>query len=1580
MSEIAGHLEFFQVRICDLVHVGGVNSCSILPTSILNSGRMKNRILFLGIFLLVVLTVISRTPAKGRMMPPPPLSGTNTCSTAVALSGINCTWQTVNSPNELWFSFVAGSATQQLFITQDTTYNAQIRKVEIDSGTCSSLVILDTFSLAQQDSGIISRVVANLTYGRTYYLRLIYHTNTVSSTGLKICQQNYSSSTVCPANGCEIINETFTYNFNNTQWYVSPFGSYGGTNNVTCWFSATNTPQVKGNEAYMWSQWLTAGYGCGNNNVHYGEGIARELPTLNVNKVYVLDYDSRCNPGDTLNTYVALYPVATASLTMQTANMVLLPPHTNIDNPVVVDTIFQTRRICFQIPSATSYTTCHLAFIPWAAHIPCRFHGLYIDNVKLYEINASPTATSIPCAWQLNNNCTLPTGLVSYSWTPSAGLSATNIANPVATPTATTTYTLTMTVNGVTANYNSTCGPVTGTITVNPVTSLTVTPSVTPNPICSGNTATLTATGANSYTWNPGGLTGSTVTVTPGSTTIYTVTGSALTCTNATAAITLTVNPTPTISFSSTSYTTCNYTGPGSTTVCAGEPLTLTASSGGSLTNYTWTPGPLTGSVVTVTPTVTTTYTVNGTGSGCPGSNTVAVTVSACSCSGTALPALTNGTTITGGNYVLNANATVTGTVTLNGTDVKIAPTVSITVPNGAYLRVLGSHLSACYTMWQGIVVDPGGRVDITSNATAHSLIEDAKVAVDNNPTNTVQTGSPSVIQVNGAVFNCNNTAIRRAYYQSTNNANYGTSNLLVTNAVITCRCSIPFPINTSSLTVYSNTVTGTPSLTSPDLSDFYSVQNYTSANLRPPYINTPAYEGVHLENVGVATTQTTSPVDYVNVVGQGSLVLFDNLTYGINAINASLQDTLSAFQNPRVLGAGTKNSPYSGGYAINAINNSASWNNGLYVKQSRFMNWVRGIHSANYRDFNIRGNVIWSNLAYGSGGAFPSGPSYGDHGIYISSTRFNRAYIDSNNMADLNNGIAFSISNTTGYATGNGQYVGDITINNNSLKDVFTGNSYSSRLIGTAISVSNVITPNATNTVTPQSGAGTFINAKTNTISNAWNGIYMSNHQWQKVRTEHNTITSLYQPVASGSAEATQYGIQHANCFYGAGSAGAYGNSIFENTVTGYFASSYTFSTSNQSTFEKKRGIWSRSCGNHYVTCNDVYHTGRGFEWEGIHKANSTFWAKNTMNHNGEGHCLIGNGQISTQSTTPNNANDNQWLSTANTYADTYIDVNSSALNGVLWLQTNFLAFGPVTNLGLGTQYSYGTSLIQPKGVCGYSCSIPPNTRMGNQSSGDLSAREGENIEGADVSYLEGVILDSIQYPTYQSQNSFINKLSVYQMLKRDKSLLSSTLLANFYTSNVNTSFGKLTQIEDSLYTGNVSYASTLLSSVVTANSIEANYVRYYQIYIAANNGQLSQADSNDLATLASSCPMLNGTIVFQARALRNSILKSFYNYEENCPQGNMQKSIAKEGAQLSLKVYPNPTSGVLTIANLSCTDSVVSIEIRDVTGKTVVAKKVRCNNGVAHLNLNLNNGVYFINTLDENQAERRGKMIISK
>lgn len=131
-------------------------------------------------------------------------------------------------------------------------------------------------------------------------------------------------------------------------------------------------------------------------------------------------------------------------------------------------------------------------------------------------------------------------------------------------------------------------------------------------PLCPGTTATLTATGASSYTWSTGNP-NSAITVTPTSGLQYVVTGSG--AGGCTGSASISVLAVPILSIS------------GNTLVCKGQLTTMTVS--GAI-SYTWNSGVQT-PVLTVSPGANTIYTVNATGSnGCKSQQSFSINVNPC--------------------------------------------------------------------------------------------------------------------------------------------------------------------------------------------------------------------------------------------------------------------------------------------------------------------------------------------------------------------------------------------------------------------------------------------------------------------------------------------------------------------------------------------------------------------------------------------------------------------------------------------------------------------------------------------------------------------------------------------------------------------------------------------------------------------------------------------------------------------------------------------------------------------------------------------------------------------------------------
>lgn len=262
-------------------------------------------------------------------------------------------------------------------------------------------------------------------------------------------------------------------------------------------------------------------------------------------------------------------------------------------------------------------------------------------------------------------------GALTYTWT--GGITD----GSAFSPTSNATYTVTG-FDGL-GCWNT----ATTSVTLKARPSLTVSST---NTVCAGSPVTLTATGANTYTWSLGATTGSVLTDAPTSNTTYTVygTNAATSCTNlATKTISMVALPSVTVN---------------SGTVCAGSVFTMNP---GGATNYFFSNGSN-----TVIPGSSQSYTVTGvSAAGCSATAISDVTVfarpsvgvnSGTMCAGTVFTLIPSGgvsysivspgnsntvspsTSTTYAVYSFNSNGCISATAAVSSVTVIAAPVVTV--------------------------------------------------------------------------------------------------------------------------------------------------------------------------------------------------------------------------------------------------------------------------------------------------------------------------------------------------------------------------------------------------------------------------------------------------------------------------------------------------------------------------------------------------------------------------------------------------------------------------------------------------------------------------------------------------------------------------------------------------------------------------------------------------------------------------------------------------------------------------------------------------------------------------------------
>jgi serine protease len=449
-------------------------------------------------------------------------------------------------------------------------------------------------------------------------------------------------------------------------------------------------------------------------------------------------------------------------------------------------------------------------------HTSANATGTSTPVSQTITVSANPTVAVSNASICPGTSTTInASGALTYAWNTGA-----NTASISVTPTVATNYTVTGTNAAGCIN--------TKTVSV----SINATPTVAAisNTICIGNIATLSASGATTYSWNTG-ATSSSISVTPTVATNYTVIGTnTLGCTN-TKTVSVAVNPLPNVAATSA-------------TICAGSSGTLTAS---GATTYSWNTGSTATSLI-VSPSSNTIYTVTGTSStGCVKTTTASIIV------GAAPSISVNSSTICeGSSATLSASGVTTYTwnTSSNTSSISVSPTsTSIYTITG---NLVGCSVAAIQTAT--VTVNALPNVSLAS-ISGPLCVNNSSVALSGSPAGGVYSGAG----VNGSSFD---PAVSGAgtFTISYNYTDVNSCSASSSNTVTVDLCTSIIELNFSSISVYPNPANNEVTITlNTSVIDNVSIELYDAIGkliITQKAINTNTVLDIHNLSTGIYTVR----------------------------------------------------------------------------------------------------------------------------------------------------------------------------------------------------------------------------------------------------------------------------------------------------------------------------------------------------------------------------------------------------------------------------------------------------------------------------------------------------------------------------------------------------------------------------------------------------------------------------------------------------------------------------------------------------------------------------------------------------
>jgi len=1045
----------------------------------------------------------------------------------------------------------------------------------------------------------------------------------------------------------------------------------------------------------------------------------------------------------------------------------------------------------------------------------------------------------------------------------------------------------------------------------------TVVASANPTTVNACSPVVLSATGANTYTWAPGSIVGSPITVLPNATTTYVVTG------------------TDTFGCTNTSSVLVNVIGTGLTSVVttatpnnpiSGNPVTVNAivSPPGNYT-YVWSPNIGNTPSVTFVPTDNAVYTCNVTDQcGNTMSSSVCISLESNLCASTSNVTLNNtsfNSSITYNNQIITIIGNINilnGTLTFKNCTLKMGTNSKFIVSPVSTIAMVSSKVFSCEGMWFGIEAQSNGSSSATVNLKGTS-IEDAYNAIfaDNSGVNVNNniTVSNCTLNKNYIDISINNASSTSGYPLVVQSSNL-TSNASTTSPGNSLKCSGYYPVGAS--VVKSRSFAGLQALSA-------GVINFTNNNF------SSNFNQVSNKDYGLAFKKTGANVYYVqfkDMVGTTSLVVMVGslppLPVGV-----------------AILSTNSRN--------LNAMPLSGPVTNALLFKNVGYGIITNKTSIVDVENAEFKNPTQYSTSSFGT-----TLTGIGQQAIYaIDADGLLR--INSNTITTTYNAITASYSIAPKAA-------GLFSISQNTI-------SAGTGTLNTAIDIASVLSAPFTGIIGNQIIAA-------NQITNASTaGVRMISVAGSSgLRVSGNSIT--LKNLTTG----TRDGI----LLNGANNNVMIDNNTIDGNLTGGVAS-YNLAQSGI------RSVNSPGC---FIQCNNITHTGKGVVYSGnnatgVGGTGTEFFGNNLNAPIKQGLVINNGGMIGTQGNS-SGASANVWN-------------GFNASNSDQTLVGGPFPFSPLSNAINSVLFVHNNANERPTDNVAALPTLPINSY---QTSAYLPIAAGGNITGCPIALTTGAkviltpTLDVTQrnadYSTYITsvitptsnaapQAKWMLKQHMHKAIRQTQ-IGNNATVANFYVAEQMGDAAKYYEVDSLLGQGDTILAKAKNNVAPVNNDIEQTHNDFNKLYLS---GITNATDYAALETIANLCAYKYGNAVYQARALVNIVTYGNRDFEEDCEKGESSRigKFTEEDNSVSVTeniqahLFPNPNNGNFTLSYDLKQIREANIHIIDITGKVVYTDTIDDLNNLIQINTqDLHSGMYFIQLMNKNTLLWTDKVMISK